>query len=167
MVTAMARNGVNFGVRLSGTGDAWFEAPANAIDGLYFPGYSIKDAAPDLGDSAITETAGVGGFAMAAAPAIVKFVGGTPLDAMHHSQRMCAITLGANPSFTLPALDFAACAAGIDARMVVDNGVLPVINSGIAHREAGVGQIGAGVTTAPMACFSAAVKALARSLAVE
>ncbi len=164
MVTAMARNGVNFGVRLSGTGDAWFEAPANAIDGLYFPGYSIKDAAPDLGDSAITETAGVGGFAMAAAPAIVKFVGGTATDAMHHSQRMRAITLGVNPSFTLPALDFAPCAAGIDARKVVDNSVLPVINSGIAHREAGVGQIGAGVTTAPMACFSAAVKALAARL---
>lgn len=161
-VTAMARNGVNFGVRLSGTGDAWFEAPANPVNGLYFPGYSIADAAADLGDSAITETAGVGGFAMAAAPAIVKFVGGTPTDAMHHSQRMRAITLGANASFTLPALDFAASAAGIDARKVVDTGVLPVINSGIAHREAGVGQIGAGVTSAPMACFGAAVKALAQ-----
>jgi hypothetical protein len=164
MVTAMARNGVNFGVRLSGTGDAWFEAPANPVDGLYFPGYSIVDAAADLGDSAITETAGVGGFAMAAAPAIVKFVGGTPADAVHHSLRMRAITLGVNPSFTLPALDFAAAAVGIDARKVVDNGVLPVINSGIAHREAGVGQIGAGVTTAPMACFTAAVRALARSI---
>jgi len=165
MVTAMARNGVNFGVRLSGTGEAWFEAPANPVDGLYFPGYSIADAAADLGDSAITETAGVGGFAMAAAPAIVKFVGGTPTDAMHHSLRMRAITLGANPSFTLPALDFAAAACGIDARKVIDCGVLPVINSGIAHREAGVGQIGAGVTTAPMACFTAAVKALARGVA--
>jgi hypothetical protein len=164
MVTAMARNGVNFGVRLSGTGDTWFEAPANPVDGLYFPGFSIADAAADLGDSAITETAGVGGFAMAAAPAIVKFVGGTPTDAIHHSLRMRAITLGVNPSFTLPALDFAAAAVGIDARKVVDNGVLPVINSGIAHRQAGVGQIGAGVTTAPMACFTSAVKALARSI---
>jgi hypothetical protein len=164
LVTAMARNGVNFGVRLAGTGDAWFEAPANPVDGLYFPGYSIADAAADLGDSAITETAGVGGFAMAAAPAIVKFVGGSPADAVHHSLRMRAITLGAHPSFTLPALDFASAAAGIDARKVVDCGVLPVINSGIAHREAGVGQIGAGVTTAPMACFTAAVKALARSV---
>ncbi len=164
MVTAMARNGVNFGVRLSGTGDRWFEAPANPVDGLYFPGYSIADAAADLGDSAITETAGVGGFAMAAAPAIVKFVGGTPSDAIHQSLRMRAITLGVNPSFALPALDFAAAAAGIDARKVLDCGVLPVINSGIAHREAGVGQIGAGVTTAPMACFTAAVKALARSV---
>jgi len=165
LVTAMARNGVNFGVRLSGTGDTWFESPANPVDGLYFPGYSIADAAADLGDSAITETAGVGGFAMAAAPAIVKFVGGTAADAIHHSLRMRAITLGSNPSFTLPALDFAATAAGIDARKVVDCGVLPIINSGIAHREAGVGQIGAGVTTAPMACFTAAVKALARRLA--
>jgi hypothetical protein len=164
MVSVMARNGVNFGVRLSGTGDAWFEAPANPVDGLYFPGYSIADAAADLGDSAITETAGVGGFAMAAAPAIVRFVGGSANDARHHSLRMRAITLGANPAFTLPALDFAAGAAGIDARRVVDTGVLPVINSGIAHRDAGVGQIGAGVTTAPLACFVAALKALALSL---
>jgi hypothetical protein len=164
LVTAMARNGVNFGIRLSGTGDAWFEAPANPIDGLYFPGYSIADAAPDLGDSAITETAGLGGFAMAAAPAIVRFVGGTSLDATHHSLRMRAITQGANPAFTLPSLDFSAAAAGIDARKVVDRGILPVINSGIAHRDAGVGQIGAGVTTAPLACFTAAVKALARAL---
>lgn len=164
MVTAMSRNGVNFGIRLSGTGDRWFEAPANPVDGLYFPGYSLADAAADLGDSSITETAGVGGFAMAAAPAIVKFVGGTAADALHHSLRMRAITLGANPSFTLPALDFAAVAAGIDARKVVDRGILPVINSGIAHREPGVGQIGAGITSAPMACFGAAVKALARSV---
>jgi hypothetical protein len=164
LVTAMARNGVNFGIRLAGTGDTWFEAPANPVDGLYFPGYSIADAAADLGDSAITETAGLGGFAMAAAPAIVKFVGGTSTDAMHHSLRMRAITQGVNPSFTLPSLDFAAAAAGIDARKVVDRGILPVINSGIAHREAGVGQIGAGVTTAPFACFTAAVKALARTI---
>lgn len=166
MVVAMARNGVHFGVRLSGTGDAWFEAPARPIDGLYFPGYSLADAAPDLGDSAITETAGLGGFAMAAAPAIVKFVGGTPADAIGHSLRMRVITIGTNPAFTLPALDFAAAAAGIDARKVVDTGVLPVINSGIAHREAGIGQIGAGVTTAPLACFAAALKALAGSLGV-
>ena len=164
LVTVMARNGVNFGVRLSGTGDAWFQAPANPVDGLYFPGYSIADAAADLGDSAITETAGLGGFAMAAAPAIVKFVGGSPTDAIHHSLRMRAITLGTNPGFSIPALDFAAGAAGIDARKVVDRGVLPVINSGIAHRVAGVGQIGAGVTTAPMACFTAAVKALAQQV---
>jgi hypothetical protein len=167
MVTAMARNGVNFGIRLSGTGDAWFEAPANPVDGLYFPGYSMADAAADLGDSAITETAGLGGFAMAAAPAIVRFVGGTSADATAHSLRMRAITLGTNPTFTLPSLDFAAAAAGIDARKVVDRGILPVINSGIAHRDAGVGQIGAGVTTAPLACFVAAVKALAHELGAE
>jgi hypothetical protein len=162
MVTAMSRNGVNFGIRLSGTGDRWFEAPANPVDGLYFPGYSRADAAADLGDSSITETAGVGGFAMAAAPAIVRFVGGTASDATHHSLRMRTITLGANPSFTLPSLDFAAVAAGIDARKVVDRRIAPVINSGIAHRDAGVGQIGAGVTTAPLPCFAAAVRALAQ-----
>ena len=164
LVTAMSRNGVNFGVRLSGTGNRWFEAPANPVDGLYFPGFSRADAAADLGDSAITETAGVGGFAMAAAPAIVKFVGGSAADALAHSLRMRAITVGANPSFTLPALDFAGVAAGIDARKVVDRGIPPVINSGIAHREPGIGQIGAGVTTAPMTCFIAAVQELATKL---
>jgi len=162
MVTVMARNGVSFGIRLSGTQDAWFEAPANPVDGLFFPGYGVDDAAPDLGDSAITETAGVGGFAMAAAPAIVQFVGGTPADATEHSRRMRSITLGTNPAFTLPALSFGAAACGIDARLVLDTGTPPVINTGIAHREAGVGQIGAGITTAPLQCFIEAIDAVAR-----
>ncbi len=164
LVTVMARNGVKFGVRLSGTGDQWFQAPANPIDGLYFPGYSIADATADLGDSAITETNGLGGFAMAASPAIVQFVGGTPADATANSRRMLSITLGSNPAFTLPALNFGGTPAGIDARLVADSGVLPIINTGIAHRKAGVGQIGAGITTAPMACFSGALAALAKTL---
>ena len=164
MLTAMCRNGVEFGVRMSGTGDAWFTAPAPVVDGLYFAGYSKADAAADLGDSAITETAGLGGFAMAAAPAIVKFVGGTPQDAIANTLAMTHITLGRNSAFTLPALNFAGTPAGIDARKVVDTGILPVINTGIAHREAGIGQIGAGVTHAPMGCFSAAVSALARAV---
>jgi Protein of unknown function (DUF1116) len=161
MVTVMARNGVNFGIRLSGTGDQWFQAKANPVEGLFFPGYGVDDAAADLGDSAITETAGVGGFAMASSPAIVKFVGGTPADAIGHSRRMQSITLGGNPAFTLPSLNFAPTAAGIDARKVVDRGILPIINTGIAHKQAGVGQIGAGITTAPMPCFIEAIRALA------
>ncbi len=164
MVTVMARNGVNFGIRLSGTGDRWFQAPANPVDGLYFPGYSVEDAAADLGDSAITETNGLGGFAMAASPAIVQFVGGTPADATANSRRMLSITLGANPAFTLPPLNFGGTPAGIDARLVADSRVLPIINTGIAHRKAGVGQIGAGITTAPMACFGEAIAALAAEL---
>jgi len=164
MVTVMARNGVNFGIRLSGTGERWFQAPANPVDGLYFPGYTVEDAAADLGDSAITETNGLGGFAMAASPAIVQFVGGTPADATANSRRMLSITLGGNPAFTLPALNFGGTPAGIDARLVVDSGVLPIINTGIAHRKAGVGQIGAGITTAPMECFNEAIAALAAEL---
>jgi hypothetical protein len=165
LVTAMARNGVEFGVRVSGLGERWFTAPAPRVDGLYFAGYSIADAAPDLGDSAITETAGLGGFAMAAAPAIVKFVGGTAEDALANTLAMTHITLGRNAAFTLPALDFAGTPAGIDLRRVVDTGILPVINTGIAHREPGVGQIGAGVTRAPAECFAQAVKALATEVA--
>jgi hypothetical protein len=166
LVTVMARNGVNFGVRLSGTGDQWFQAPANPVDGLYFPGYSVEDAAADLGDSAITETNGLGGFAMAASPAIVQFVGGTPADAIANSRRMLSITLGTNPAFTLPNLNFGGTPAGIDARLVADSGILPIINTGIAHKKAGVGQIGAGITTAPMVCFSEALAALGASLGI-
>ena len=163
MLTVMARNGVEFGIRLSGLGDRWFTAPAPVVNGLYFPSQSIKDAAPDLGDSAITETAGVGGFAMAAAPAIVKFVGGTSQDALANTLAMTHITLKRNGAFTLPALDFAGTPACIDARRVVDTGILPVINTGIAHKDAGVGQIGAGVTHAPLACFTQALLALSAS----
>jgi hypothetical protein len=167
MVTAMARNGVEFGIRMSGTGDRWFTAPAPVVDGLYFPGYSIADAAPDLGDSAITETAGVGGFAMAAAPAIVNFVGGTPDDAIANTAQMGHITLGRNGGFTLPAMGFSGTPSGIDARRVVDTGICPVINTGIAHKDAGVGQIGAGITRAPLACFAQAISALSAEFAED
>jgi len=160
MVTAMSRNGVEFGIRVSGLGDRWFTAPAGAIDGLYFAGYGARDAALDLGDSSITETAGFGGFSMAAAPAIVKFVGGTPEDATANSMRMRHITLGEASTFQLPALDFRGAPCGIDVRKVVDSGIEPVINTGIAHRDAGVGQIGAGITRAPLACFTQALCAL-------
>lgn len=160
MVTAMARNGVEFGIRVSGLGDRWFTARAPVVDGLYFSGYDKSKAAPDLGDSAITETAGIGGFAMAAAPAIVKFVGGTPQDAIANTLAMTHITLRRNGAFTLPAIDFAGTPACIDARRVVDTGILPVINTGIAHQEPGVGQIGAGVTRAPLECFVKAILAM-------
>ena len=164
MVTAMARNGVTFGIRMSGTGGQWFSTPSRIADGLFFPGFSRDDAAPDLGDSAITETAGIGGFAMASSLAIVQFVGGTPAQALGYTQEMAHITLGRNSAFTIPALDFTGSPAGIDARKVVDTGIEPVINTGIAHKEAGVGQIGAGITRAPMTVFSDAVRALAETI---
>jgi hypothetical protein len=160
LVVAMARNGVEFGIRLSGTGDTWFTAPAPVVDGLFFPGYSKEDAAPDLGDSSITETAGVGGFAMAASPAIVQFVGGSPSDAIAYTNEMTHIVLGRNPGFTLPQLNFTGSPAGIDARRVVDSGIAPIINTGIAHQKAGVGQVGAGITRAPLACFNQGLLAL-------
>ena len=164
MVTTMARNGVEFGIRLSGTGGRWFTAPVGVPDGLYFPGYGPDDANPDLGDSAITETCGIGGFAMAGAPAIVRFVGGTPEDALGYTREMYGITLARNADFALPALGFAGTPTGIDVRRVVESGVSPVINTGIAHRESGVGQIGAGIARAPLACFEAGLRALARTM---
>ena len=164
MVTAMARNGVTFGIRMSGTGNEWFWTQSRVADGLFFPGYSQNDAAPDLGDSAITETAGIGGFAMASAPAIVQFVGGTPTEALGYTQEMAHITLGRNNAFSIPALDFIGSPAGIDARKVVDTGIEPIINTGIAHKDAGVGQIGAGITRAPMIVFNDAITTLADKL---
>jgi hypothetical protein len=166
VVTAMARNGVDFGIRVSGAGPRWFTDPAPVIDGLYFPGYGPADANPDLGDSAITETAGIGGFAMGGAPAIVRFVGGTPADAVGYTRAMYGITLARNAEYPLPALGFAGTPTGIDLRRVVETGVAPVINTGIAHREPGIGQIGAGVVRAPLGCFAAALRALAAELGV-
>ncbi len=167
MVTVMARNGVEFGIRLSGAGDRWFTAPAPLVEGLYFSGFTAADAALDLGDSAITETSGIGGFAMGTAPAIVQFVGGTPQDAIAYTHEMEHITLGQNSGFTLPALNFSGTPSGIDARKVVDTGIAPVINTGIAHRLAGIGQVGAGITRAPLACFTQAVNALVAEMAMK
>jgi len=166
VVTAMSRNGVDFGIRLSGTGGTWFTAPVGVPDGLYFPGYGPDDANPDLGDSAITETFGIGGFAMAAAPAIVRFVGGTPADAIAFTRLMERITLARNSAYGLPSLGFSGTPTGIDARLVVETGIAPVINTGIAHRDAGVGQIGAGIARAPLACFELAVRAIARDFGI-
>ena len=164
LVTAMARNGVEFGVRISGGRQRWFTAPAPVVDGLYFPGYSKADAAADLGDSSIAETAGVGGFAMATAPAIVQFVGGSAADAAAFTREMGHVTMGHNPAWTLPTMEFAGTPAGIDARKVVDTGIAPIINTGIAHREAGAGQVGAGITRAPLACLEQAIVHLAAGL---
>ncbi len=161
VVTTMARNGTEFGIRVSGLGDAWFTAPAPIIDGVYFPGYGPDDANPDLGDSAITETAGLGSLAMAAAPAVVKLVGGTPQFARDTTLKMYEITAGEHDTFRLPPLDFRGVPLGIDIRKVVETGICPVINTGIAHRKPGIGQIGAGLTAAPMECFVKALEAFA------
>jgi hypothetical protein len=159
MVTAMARNGTEFGIRVSGLGDRWFTGPAETPVGLYFAGASPDDANSDLGDSAITETAGIGGFAMAGAPAIVQFVGGSPQDALACTQRMYEITLGESAAYSLPIFDFRGTPTGIDVRLVMQTGILPQINTGIASKHAGVGQIGAGLVSPPRACFEKALRA--------
>ncbi len=168
VVTAMSRNGTDFGIRTSGTGDAWFTAPVNMPKGLYFPGFTEDDANPDLGDSAIIETVGLGGFAMAASPAVAGFVGaGAASEAATYTHSMYEITVGENPEWTLPALDFRGVPTGIDVRLVVETGIAPTINTGIAHREPGVGQVGAGIVTAPMPCFEQALVAFAESVGVS
>jgi hypothetical protein len=161
VVTTMTRNGTDFGIQVSGTGDAWFTGPAQLADGMYLGNYGPDDANPDIGDSAITETAGIGGFAMATAPAIVRFVGGTAADAFATTQRMYDICVGENPAWALPALEFRGTPTGIDVTAVVRSGVLPQINTGMAGRVAGVGQVGAGLVTPPMECFIDAIAALA------
>lgn len=164
VLVVMARNGTDFGIQLSGTGDEWFTGPADVPDALFFPGYTRADANPDIGDSAITETNGLGGFAIAAAPAIVQFVGGSSDDAIRYTLQMYEITAGENNIYQIPYLNFRGTPTGIDAIKVVEKNILPFIDTGVAHKEPGVGQIGAGVLSAPVEPFQKAFEGLARRL---
>jgi hypothetical protein len=160
IVTVMARNGTDFGIRLAGMPERWFVAPAGMVKGLYFPGFSEEDANPDIGDSTITETAGYGGFAMAAAPAITQFVGGSPQMAVAATQEMYEITFAEHEGFTIPILNFRGTPLGVDVRKVMETGILPQINTGIAHKKPGLGMVGAGILRAPEKCFRDAFEAL-------
>jgi hypothetical protein len=164
VVTTMARNGTDFGIQVSGTGEQWYTGPAQVADGLYLGTFGPDDANPDIGDSAITETAGIGGFAMATAPAIVRFVGGTVADALATTRRMYDICVGENPQWALPIMDFRGTPTGIDVTAVLRTGHLPQINTGMAGKVAGVGQVGAGLVTPPMECFTAAIDGLAAAV---
>ncbi len=163
MVVALARNGTDFGIQVSGMGDEWFTAPAPVPpNALYFPGFTKEDANPDIGDSAIMETAGLGGFAIGAAPAIVQFVGGTPQDGLNKTLSMYEITIGENNVYQVPYLNFRGTPTGIDIRKVVEKNLPPFIDTGIAHKKPGIGQVGAGLVDAPMDVFKKAVIAFAK-----
>ena len=167
IVTAMCRNGTDFGIRVSGTGDTWFTAPVEMPEGLYFPGFTEADANPDMGDSTIVETIGLGGFAMGAAPAVAGFVGaGEASSAGDFTRTMMEITVGENPEWTIPALDYLGVPTGIDIRLVVETGLAPTINTGIAHKKPGIGQVGAGIVRAPMVCFEKALVAFAEGFGI-
>ncbi|HET7289040.1 MAG TPA: DUF1116 domain-containing protein [Thermodesulfobacteriota bacterium] len=160
IVTSMSRNGTDFGVRVSGLGDAWFTAPAPyLLDALYNPGYAARDGAPDIGDSSIIETMGLGGFAIAASPSMAAFAGGGVAESISITKKMQLITTLKNPKFGIPALDFEGTPTGIDLRKVVETGILPSINSAVVHKSTGAGQIGAGIVKAPFECFLKAVTA--------
>jgi hypothetical protein len=164
VVVAMARNGADFGIQLAGTGDAWFTGPAPVPDALYFPGFTKADANPDIGDSAITETNGLGGFAIAASPAIVQFVGGAASDALRYTRQMYEITVAENNVYQIPSLDFRGTPTAIDVRKVIERNILPVIDTGVAHKEPGIGQVGAGIVSAPAKPFEDALLGLASVL---
>jgi hypothetical protein len=165
VVTTMARNGVEFGIRVSGMpGNTWFTGPAQKVIGPMFAGYKPEDSGLDIGDSAITETYGFGGFAMATAPAIVALVGGTPDEAIGFTTRMKEITTTENPNVTIPVLDFMGLPTGIDVRKVIQTGIMPVINTAIAHKDAGIGMIGAGITYPPVESFEKAMLALSENI---
>lgn len=163
IVTVMARNGVDFGIKVSGCKDQWFTAPANIPEGLYFPGYTPADAAADIGDSAITENFGMGGFALAAAPAIVQFIGGTYDDGVRITQEMYEITAAENKNLKIPTLNFRGTPTGIDIVKVLKTGIQPTITTGMAHKDPGVGQVGAGIVKAPLECFVKAAEYYARN----
>lgn len=168
IVTAMTRNGRDFGIRVSGLGDRWFTAPVNTPQGLFFTGFSQDDANPDIGDSAITETFGIGGAAMIAAPGVTRFVGAGGMDAAQEtSEEMSEIYLQHNPLLQIPSWNFQGACLGLDIRRVVETGITPLINTGIAHREAGIGQVGAGTVRAPLPCFEQALEALAEAMNIH
>jgi hypothetical protein len=160
VVTCLARNGARFGIRVAAFPDRWFTAPVAPVEGQYFEGYGPADANPDLGDSAIAETLGLGAFALAAAPALGRYMGVPPADVAQFTEAMYPITLGEHPQLTLPPLDYRGVPTAIDARRVVATGVTPITNSGLAHRAGGIGQIGAGYVRTPLACYEAATAAL-------
>jgi hypothetical protein len=165
IVTVMCRNGTDFGVKVAGTAEEWFTAPANLPEGLYFPGYGPEDANPDMGDSAVIEVIGLGGITMAASPAVVRFVGaGSQDDAIRFTREMGEISFAQSTNFLLANMNFEGAPLGIDIRKVVETGILPVINTGMAHKKAGVGQIGAGVVKAPYGCFEKALAAFVQTL---
>jgi len=167
IVTAMSRNGTDFGIVVSGLSDQWFTAPVEMPVGLYFPGFTEADANPDMGDSTIVETIGLGGFAMAAAPAVAGFVGaGSAAVAAKSTRMMGEITLTKNPEWTMPSLDYEGVPTGIDIRLVVETGIAPLINTGIAHRKPGIGQVGAGVVRAPLECFENAIEAFVHYMGI-
>lgn len=159
LITAMARNGADFGIKVSALGNKWFTGSASMIEGVYFPGYGPEDANLDMGDSAITETAGIGGFALADSPAILSLIGGSAEDAIKYTKQMRDITMTLNDTFSLPILDFQGTATGIDLRKVLRTGILPVIDTAIAHKEPGIGMIGAGVVRPPIDAFKKALHA--------
>lgn len=163
IITTMSRNGTEFGIKISHMPDEWFTGPAQMVKGLYFPGFSENDANPDIGDSVITETAGIGGFAMASAPAIVQFVGGTSQDALKTTLEMYEITETENNAYKIPYLNFRGTPTGINLIKIIETGILPSINTGIAHKEPGIGQVGAGLVNPPFECFEKAFKAFSNN----
>ena len=166
IVSTMARNGTDFGIRVSGLGDQWFTGPVAQPKGLYFPNFTAEDGSGDIGDSTITETAGIGAFAMASAPAIISFISGTPKDAINTTLEMYEINYAEHKYFTIPPLDFRGTPTGIDIRKVIETGITPRLNTGIAHKDAGVGQIGAGLVRPPMEMFEAALVAYAEKYGI-
>jgi len=165
IVTVMCRNGTDFGVKVAATGEEWFVAPANFPEGLYFPGYGPEDSNPDMGDSAVVEVIGLGGIAMAASPAVVRFLGaGSQQDAVRFTQQMGEISYGKSTNFMLATMNFEGVPLGIDIRKIAETGIVPIINTGMAHRKPGIGQIGAGVVKAPYACFEQALVAFTKTL---
>ena len=165
MLTVMARNGTDFGIQVSGLGDQWFTAPAPVPDVLLFPGFTKEDVNPDMGDSAITETYGVGGCAIASAPAIIQFVGGTAKLALQKTLSYYDITIGENTTYQIPSLDFRGTPTGIDIRKVIEKNQPPFIDTGVAHRKPGIGQVGAGLVDAPMDVFKQALTAFVEKYA--
>jgi len=160
VVRAMAFNCRGFAIKVAGLGDEWFTGPHASVKAVLFPGHTQDEITWMGGESPITETIGLGGFAQAAAFALQKYQGGSAEGMVERNRALYDITVGEHTDFRIPYLQYRGVPTGIDIFKVLDTGILPAMNIGIAGRDGG--QIGAGTVQAPIECFKAAAAAYER-----
>eukprot|EP00005_Dracoamoeba_jomungandri_P005154 CAMPEP_0174260516 /NCGR_PEP_ID=MMETSP0439-20130205/9811_1 /TAXON_ID=0 /ORGANISM="Stereomyxa ramosa, Strain Chinc5" /LENGTH=472 /DNA_ID=CAMNT_0015344773 /DNA_START=55 /DNA_END=1473 /DNA_ORIENTATION=+ len=166
-VTCMARNGYEFGIKIADSGDTWYSAPSPFPEGKFFPPYKQTDAGRDMGDSAITEANGWGSNVLNGALAFLNGLPATVQRAHEITAENKSLMVGRNPYLKAPAYDFEGVPQGLDFRLVHTKKLLPWINTGITHRDAGHRVIGRGLSKPPQRCFDQALEAMAKKYEVS
>ncbi len=192
IVVTMARNGVEFGIRVSGLGNEWFTAPAprafmrsfvplgtgvqpwardfglvsiSKEEDKKIPRWTLDSAGLDMGDSAITETVGWGATTLANQLGFLPIVGCSLEQALELTHEVRQLSVSSSTNYAIPIFKFEGSPLGIDIRKVVETGVLPIIDTGIAHKEPGYPIVGSGLARPPMECFKKALERFGKKYA--